>query len=208
MNLFLSFLLFGLWTLAFPVGKFMLQFSPPILLTGLRMVLSGLILVGYLALKKKIPALSKKGWSSVCILALFSIYLTNILEFWSLSHLSAAKTCFLYSLSPFLTAILSYIHFKEKMTPLKWLGVTLGGLGFIPVILTKTGTENFFTAFAGFTWPELSMFGAVFFSVYGWIILRLIVKDEKVPILFANGSSMLIGGIAALITSFFFETTW
>jgi drug/metabolite transporter (DMT)-like permease len=170
------------------------------------MVLSGLMLVGYLLFKNKIPKISKKGFISIFVLALFSIYLTNVLEFWSLSHLSAAKTCFIYSLSPFLTALLSYLHFKEKMTPMKWLGLTLGCSGFIPVILNKTGTEGLFEAFGFFTWPELAMFAAAFFSVYGWVILRLLVKDEEIPVLFANGSSMLIGGTMALASSLFFET--
>ena len=183
----------------------MLQFSSPMFLTGARMLLSGCILISYLLLRKKIPKVSKKGWTSLIILAFFSIYLANVLEFWSLSHLTAAKTCFIYGLSPFITALLSYIHFKEKMTPLKWLGLTLGCFGFIPVIMNKTGTEGLLQAFGGFTWPELSMFGAAFFSVYGWIMLRLIVKDEEIPILFANGSSMLIGGTIALISSYYLE---
>ncbi len=205
MSLILSFLLFFLWTLSFPIGKEMLNFSSPMFLTGARMIFSGSLLIGYLLFRKKIPTVSKKGWISLLILALFSIYLTNILEFWSLSHLSAAKTCFIYGLSPFITALLSYIHFKEKMTKMKWIGLSLGCFGFIPVIMQKTGTEGLLQAFGWFTWPEIAMFGAAFFSVYGWIMLRLIVKDETVPILFANGSSMLIGGTLALFSSLLFE---
>jgi drug/metabolite transporter (DMT)-like permease len=205
MNILLAFILFGMWTLSFPMGKYMLQFSSPMFLTGSRMILSGLMLLGYLLIKNKIPKISKKGFVSILILALFSIFFTNVLEFWSLSHLSAAKTCFIYSLSPFLTALLSYLHFKEKMTPMKWLGLTLGCFGFIPVIMNKTGTESLLQAFGLFTWPELSMFAAVFFSVYGWVILRLLVKDEEIPVLFANGSSMLIGGSLAFFSSFLLE---
>jgi len=205
MSLVLSFILFFLWTLSFPIGKEMLNFSSPMFLTGARMLLSGSMLISYLLFRKKIPTVSKKGWVSLLILALFSIYLTNILEFWSLSHLSAAKTCFIYGLSPFMTALLSYIHFQEKMTKLKWIGLTLGCFGFIPVIMQKTGTEGLLQAFGWFTWPEIAMFGAAFFSVYGWIILRLIVKEDSTPILFANGSSMLIGGTLALFSSILFE---
>lgn len=205
MGILLAFLLFSLWTLSFPIGKYMLQFSSPMFLTGSRMLLSGLLLVGYMVFKNKIPKISKKGWLSLCILALFSIYLSNVLEFWSLSHLSAAKTCFIYGLSPFITALLSYVHFKEKMTKMKWIGLLLGCLGFIPIFISKTPKEELLQAFGYFTWPELAMLGAAFFSVYGWIMLRLIVKDEEIPVLFANGSSMLIGGGLALLSSYFFE---
>lgn len=174
-------------------------------LTGSRMLLSGLLLVGYTVFKNKVPRITKKGWLSLTILALFSIYLSNVLEFWSLSHLTAAKTCFIYGLSPFMTALLSYIHFKEKMTKMKWVGLLLGCVGFIPIFVSKTPKEELLQAFGYFTWPELAMLGAAFFSVYGWIMLRLIVKDEEIPILFANGSSMLIGGTLALLSSYFFE---
>ncbi|MBM3193859.1 MAG: DMT family transporter [Chlamydiae bacterium] len=205
MGILLAFLLFSLWTLSFPIGKYMLQFSSPMFLTGSRMLLSGLLLVGYTVFKNKVPRITKKGWLSLTILALFSIYLSNVLEFWSLSHLTAAKTCFIYGLSPFMTALLSYIHFKEKMTKMKWVGLLLGCVGFIPIFVSKTPKEELLQAFGYFTWPELAMLGAAFFSVYGWIMLRLIVKDEEIPILFANGSSMLIGGTLALLSSYFFE---
>lgn len=180
----------------------MLVYTTPIFAVSIRMVLGGLILLVFLYFRKQIPKLSKKQLLSIGILSLFSIYATNILEFWSLSHLSAAKACFLYSLSPFLTAILSYLHFSEKMTKKKVLGLTIGFLGFLPVILQQTGTEGLFQAFFLLTWPEIAMFGAVFFSVYGWILLRILVKGEEISPPFANGLSMLIGGILAFGTSF------
>jgi drug/metabolite transporter (DMT)-like permease len=198
--------LFFIWSLAFPLGKVMVGIAPPIFVVGVRMTLAGVLLLGYLLYKKQIPRISKKQVLSLCILALFSIYLTNILEYWSLKHLSAAKTCFLYGLSPFFTALLSYIHFSERMTSRKWVGMLIGFGGSIPVILEKCSSEQLLSAFLGFTWPEVAMLAAVFFSVYGWIILRLVVKEGEAPLspLLANGGSMLIGGILALLTYLFF----
>jgi drug/metabolite transporter (DMT)-like permease len=91
------------------------------------------------------------------------------------------------------------------MTPKKWLGMLIGFGGSIPVILEKCSAEQLLGAFLGFTWPEVAMLGAVFFSVYGWIILRLMVKgEEPLSPLLANGGSMLIGGVLALLTYLFF----
>lgn len=207
MGILLNFFLFGLWSLVFPIGKFLVELSPPIFLTGFRMTLGGMILLLYLFFRKQLPiSLSKRQLMSLIALAFLSIYLTNILEFWSLCHLSAAKTCFIYSLSPFMTALLSYFHFNERMTKMKWVGLSLGMFGFLPVFLYKTGTESLFDAFFGFTWPELAMIAAVFFSVYGWVILRIIVKKEEISPLFANGASMLIGGLLAFATSFYIDS--
>jgi drug/metabolite transporter (DMT)-like permease len=47
--------------------------------------------------------------------------------------------------------------------------------------------------------------GAALFAVYGWVLLRLVVKDTEVSPLMANGTSMLIGGVFALVHSFFVD---
>ncbi len=200
-------LLYFVWSLAFPIGKSLLEISPPIFLTGVRMILGAFFLLGFISIfqRKSLQKISLKGMIALGILGFFSIFLTNILEFWSLRQLSSAKTCFLYSLSPFITAILSYFHFKEKMTTKKWIGIVIGMFGFIPVLMLNEGTGSFKSLFS-ISLPELSMFGAVFFAVYGWIILRMLVKDEKISPQMANGISMLIGGVISLIVSFFIDS--
>ena len=201
-------LLYFLWSLAFPLGKKLLEVSPPVFLTGSRMLLGAALLFAFIALfqRKSIQRISLRGWAALGALGFFSIFITNILEFWSLQHLSSAKTCFLYSLSPFLTAILSYFHFKEKMTPKKWVGVLIGIIGFIPVIMYNSGDEASFKSIFAISLPEISMLGAVFFSVYGWIILRMLVKNEKISPPMANGISMLIGGALSILASFAVDT--
>lgn len=199
-------LLYATWSSVFAFGKWMLDFSTPLFLTATRMLLAGGLMLGYLLVRKRSSfRMGRKQWLSIGFLALFSIFLTNILEFWGLQYLSAAKACFIYSLSPFLAALFSYIHFKEKMNRSKWIGMGIGFLGMIPVFMTQTGSEELLNAFSFLTWPTLAIAGAALFSVYGWVILRLIVKDEISPIM-ANGSSMLIGGTMAILCSLFIDS--
>lgn len=203
--------MYATWSSVFSLGKIALQYSPPIFLTGFRMALAGVLILSYLAIARRSSfKLHKKQWLSIGLLAFFSIYLTNILEFWGLQYLTAAKTCFIYSLSPFFAALFSYIHFKEKMTRRKWLGLGIGFLGFIPVILTQSGSEELLNAFSYFSWPTLAIMGAALASIYGWVLLRLIVKDESkdttVSPLMANGASMLIGGALAFGHSFLVDS--
>lgn len=198
--------MYATWSSVFALGKMALQYSPPIFLTGFRMALAGLLILGYLWIAKRSSLkCDKKQLLSFTFLGFFSIYLTNVLEFWGLQYLSVAKTCFLYSLSPFFAALFSYLHFKEKMNPTKWLGLLIGFVGFIPVLLTQTGAEELWNAFSFFSWPTLAVMGAALASVYGWVLLRLIVKDHEVSPVMANGTSMLIGGLMALFHSLFIE---
>src|SRR3989344_6378366 len=109
MSIFLVTLMYALWSSMFSLGKLALEHAPPLFLTAARMLLAGLLLMIYLFLKdrwfNRKKALSRFKWTwkqfcSIALLGLFSIYLANAFEFWSLQRLSAAKTCFIYSLSP------------------------------------------------------------------------------------------------------------
>jgi len=200
-------LLYATWSSFFVTGKMMLATSTPLFLTATRMLLAGVLMLGYLLIRRRSEfKLNRQQWLSIGFLALFTIFLTNILEFWGLQYLTAAKTCFIYSLSPFLAALFSYIHFREKMTKLKWIGLAIGFLGMTPVFMAQTGSEELLNAFAFFSWPTLAIIGAALFSVYGWVILRLVVKDNAVSPVMANGSSMLIGGVMALVASMLVDT--
>lgn len=140
------------------------------------------------------------------ILGFFSIYLSNACEFWGLKDLSAAKTCFLYSLSPFITAILSYVHFKEKITSRKWMGIAIGFLGIFPVLYSESA--NPIHIFQSVSWPEVYVFGAVIFSVYGWILIRYLVANRTIPAPVVNCITMFIGGSIALLHSIMTEGTY
>lgn len=199
--------MYAMWSSIFSIGKMTLEHSPPLFLTASRMLLAGVILLGFMAWRNRASfKLTLKQILSISVLALFSIYLTNALEFWSLQHLTAAKTCFIYSLSPFFAALFSYLHFGERMSGRKWIGMLIGFVGFVPVLAMQKGSDELVTNLAFLSWPELAMMGAALCSVYGWVLLRLIVKDTTVSPTMANGTSMLIGGLFALTHSYFSET--
>jgi drug/metabolite transporter (DMT)-like permease len=169
------------------------------------MLLAGVILLAFLAIRRANLKLTIKQFLSICLLGLFSIYLANAFEFWSLQHLTAAKTCFIYSLSPFFAAFFSYLHFGEKMTGRKWLGMIIGFTGFIPILIAQKGSGELLSSISFLSWPELAMIAAALCSVYGWVLLRLVVKDSSVSPVLANGASMLIGGALALTHSYLVE---
>jgi drug/metabolite transporter (DMT)-like permease len=199
--------MYAVWSSMFSFAKIALAYSPPIFLTGARMGLAALLLLSYLLIAKRSSfRLRPIQWMSIFLLGFFSIYLTNILEFWALQYLTSAKACFIYSLSPFFAAFFSYLHFGEKMNGRKWIGLTLGLIGIIPVLSLQTGEEGLLSAFSFLSWPSLAMIGAALASVYGWVLLRLIVKDSQVSPLMANGASMLFGGLLAFGHSFLVES--
>jgi drug/metabolite transporter (DMT)-like permease len=108
-------------------------------------------------------------------------------------------------LSPFASALLAYILLSEKMSMKKWLGLLVGFLGFIPILLNETTAEELSGQFFVFSWAELAVMAAAIFGVYGWILLKQLVKEEGYTPFMANGISMTIGGVMALVNSYFVE---
>jgi drug/metabolite transporter (DMT)-like permease len=206
MPLFLVFFCFFAWSTCFTLGKTTLQCSPPIFLTGARMLFAGLIILAFLALfRKKDLEIKKHQLFPLVLFALSAVYLTNIFEFWGLQYLTAAKACLIYSLSPFLAALFSYFQFKEKITSRKFLGLLVGFIGFVPVLLSQSGAEQLLGGIAFLSWAEVALILATVTSVYGWILLRKLGKDEGMSPLMTNGASMTLGGFFALLHSLFAE---
>ena len=206
MSILIVLAMYAVWSSVFSLGKIALSVSPPLFLTASRMLLASVLLLGFLALKNRAAfKVTKQQFFFIVLYALFGIYLTNAFEFWSLQHLTVAKTCFIYSLCPFFSAFFSYLHFGEKMNGRKWLGLVVGLSGIIPVLAMQKGGGELLSTIPFVSWPELAMIGAAICTVYGWIIMRLIVKDSTSSPLMINGSGMLIGGVIALVHSLIVE---
>lgn len=169
------------------------------------MFFAGVLILIYAFFKKSERIDFKKDWAVFLKLAIFNIYLTNVFEFWGLKYLTSFKTCFIYSLSPFLSALFSYFVFSETLSLKKWLGLFIGFIGFTPILLAQGQGELEGGQFLIFSWAEISVMLACLCSVYGWIQLRVVVSKKGYSPLIANGYSMLIGGIFALTHSFFTE---
>lgn len=166
------------------------------------MLIAGIVMVAYQAIRHPERCSIKKGdFAGLLLLGLCNIYLTNVLEFWGLQHLTSFKTCFIYSLSPFLSALLSFFLLKETITPKKWLGLLVGCIGFAPILLSQGAGEERIGGILMLSWAELSVLGAATASVFGWILLRRLVNQNGYSPNFANGLSMMIGGIMALAHS-------
>lgn len=200
--MFLVFLLYALFASIFTIAKTGLEYSAPFFFVGSRMLLAGVLLLAYQFLfHRKTFVIKKQDTWLFLRLALFNIYLTNVFEFWGLQYLTSFKTCFIYSLSPFASALFSYFVFSERMSFKKCGGLLLGFAGIIPVLLAQTTAEERAGQFLLFSWAEIAVMGAALCSVYGWILLKQLVNDSGHSPLFANGVSMFIGGIFALTHS-------
>ncbi len=187
----------------FTVSKWGLTYSEPIFFVAVRMLLAGVLLLGYLLLRK-IPGPGIRAffndWWLFAQIVLFHIYLTYICDLCALKDIASVESAFIYNLSPFIAALFSYAWFGEVMTPKKWIGLGLG-FGSSLVLLFHAGLQNPLA----YSWPRLLTLLAVISASYGWIIVRALVKKGYSPILI-NGVGMVFGGAIAMLTSLKAET--
>ncbi len=199
--------LYAIFAATFSLGKIMLNYGPPIYLVGLRMFIAGLLLLfyQYFFTNQRL----KFHWEHLSLyvqVVMFSIYIPYILRFWGLIYMPSYKASLLYNLGPFISYLLGYCFYKEKITWHKVIGLIIGFCGLLPTLMASAPTEEAAGGIAFMSWPELSIIASVSSLAYGWIVLRTLIKDHRYPPALVNGMSMFAGGLLALVTSHIFES--
>lgn len=187
----------------FPIGRMVVRTADPILFTGIRLTLAGVLLLLYQWKKAGLRRFEKAQIPPLILFTVFAIYLTNVPEFWSLKFLPAAKASFLYSISPFVGALLSYICFNERITIKKMLGMLIGFIGFLAMISYEAPGETMYCPIGIVSWGEIAMIVAAVSTAYGWIIARPLMRSKSCSPIELVGIGMFLGGVAVLIQSAF-----
>ncbi len=202
-------LIFVLWAamaITFPVGKLALEFcASPVQLIGLRMSLAGILILGYIALKriltKKTLLPAKIPFSDLLIfikVAIFHVYLAFVCEFWALEFLDSIKVNLLFSLTPLISAVLAFLLIGQRLEQKKWVGLILGGGGMLAIMATQNFGELGWKRFFIFSLPELVLMIGIISACYAWFLIRKLTS-RGYSLLTINGIAFLLGGLACLI---------
>lgn len=200
--------LYALFASIFGFSKATLEHCEPIFLIGSRMAFAGVLLIvhQWFFNRKVFQSITKKAYLDFALLGFVAIYVTNVFEIWGIERMPSAKACFIYSVTPFLSGLLSYLLFREIPSRLKWLGMVIGFIGLVPLQLhsfSEMGLQESSSSIG-----EIALLIGVTASVYGWILLKQIVTRHGQSLLVANGFAMLIGGSMALVHSYFAGESW
>jgi len=202
------FLMHALFAVVFPVCRKAVLYADPIFFNAVRMLLCGLLLLIYLR-KTGRTVRRPTSFSAVVhffMFAFFGIFLTNVFECWALKFLPVAKASFIYQASPFFAALLAYVAFGEAMTSKKFMGMLVAFAGFLVMTIHHAPLEVQNAGFSFLSGAELALLSAAITSVFGYVALRRLVRDHAYSSVEANGISMVLGGLMALIASPFFES--
>lgn len=189
----------------FTFGKAVLSFAQPLFSISMRTLGCGIILLLYTFWKEGWVRMPLRHWWLVAQILFFQIFISFAFEFWVASSINSSKWALLYGLSPFFSALLSYLMLKEPITRLMAVGFIIGIAGFIPIIIQPAGPDASWSEWIKISIPEVMVAFSVFAYSYGWVVARELMKEEEYPVSFITGISMLGGGLLLLATSPFVD---
>jgi drug/metabolite transporter (DMT)-like permease len=196
-------ILYAILATTFITAKQSIYHVNPFFFIGIRMCLAGFLLLGYQRVRDaKSVIIQKCDLYYFIKLAFFHIFLSFSFEFWSLQYISALKATVIFSASPFVTAILAYILYKQKLSYKKIIGICVGLGGLITFLTVQAkSVQGGFNSLFFISMPDLALFGAVVTSAYGWfLVVDLMKKQYSLAVI--NGYAMLFGGLMSLILNF------
>ena len=191
--------LYALLAFTFTLGKFALAYSEPLFLVAARMLIGGPLLLLAQALRPKTVSVdvSKRDIIDFIQVIFFHIYLSFIPEYWALTYVSSIKVNILYTTTPFVTILLSYLLYNEKLSVSQVMGTTLGFLSLLPLMLRGGGECS--GSLVSFSLPDLMLILSISSGAYAWFVIKRLMQ-RGYSLLVINGWAMLIGGVMSLFT--------
>src|ERR671933_2869696 len=120
------------WGSSFSVVKIGLDYSPPVLFAGLRILVGGVAIVAAALLWGGSPNL-RRDWTVVLVLALFNAVLFVGLQTYAILYLPSGSAAVLVYLQPILVGFLAWLILGEELSAAKVVGLLLGFSGIVAV---------------------------------------------------------------------------
>jgi len=185
-----------IWSSAFTSARISMMDAPPFLLLSLRFFLSGTLAIAIAKFLGQKIQFSNADWLSIFIFGICQNTIYLGLNFVAMQSIDASVAAIIASMLPIVVTIFSWIFFKEKLSLLGILGLTLGILGIIIIMQTNL------TSKLDSNGVVLCLFGVLALS----IATIVIQKSSGQNILMMVGLQMLVGSFTLFPLSLALET--
>jgi len=200
-------ILYAMIALTITFAKAAVSAADPLFFIAVRMLLAGGLLLGFYQLFRKKHAVqgsvTVNDVVNFALVVIFHIYLAFIPEFWSLQYLPSVKANILWSMTPFVAMLLSFIVYGERITRLQLIGSLIAFFSLMPLLMH--GYNWCVRDMFSFSLPEMMLIISVFSATYAWFVIKKLM-NRGYSLLTINGFSMLFGGVLSLFTWLFMRT--
>jgi drug/metabolite transporter (DMT)-like permease len=163
------------WGFTFVAFKFAIQSFRPISIVFFRLTVSIFFLFGFAFFFKRLNRIKRKDQKWFLLLALVEPFFYFLGESYGLTLVTATTGAVIISTIPLIVPFAAYYLFREKLTPMNYLGLVISFVGVLLVVLTGSG--GLATNWKGI----LLMFVAVFSAVSYTMVVK-ILADDYTPI--------------------------
>ncbi|MFI3279829.1 MAG: DMT family transporter, partial [Rikenellaceae bacterium] len=192
-----------LWGSAFAGAKIGFEYMPPMMLSGIRFTLAGLILVPMILFSRlNWREQIAQNWRFMLLFGFVQSFLQYGLFYMGLNLVPGAISAIIIGAGPLFIAVMAHFSLKnDKLTPRKIFAIMLGMAGVISISLTGS---------------ELATSDKFYWGVALLILSNLIGSYTNIMVVKRKGevSSMLLtmasnlsGGLMLFLTSLFIEPT-
>ena len=189
-------LLVVFWGSAFAVVKVGLEYSPPMLFAGLRILIGGLVILLVAAVWGGNPHL-RRDWPVFLLLAAFNGTFFFGFQTLAILNLPSGTAAVLEYLQPVLVGLLAWMILDESLSSVKIVGLILGFSGIIAV-----STGSLFGSLS----PIGVTFGAA--SALSWALGTVFFKryEARISTMWAVAIPFVVGGTVLTLFSLFTES--
>ncbi|NWE78235.1 DMT family transporter [Pseudomonas yamanorum] len=187
-----------IWGGTFVAGRYLAAGLDPLLAATVRFVLASLALLVFLGVARiRLVRPTIVQWVQLSVLGFFGIFFYNLCFFYGLHYINASRASLIVALNPAVIGLASWLLFKERLGPLKLLGIALclGGAGLVIVSRNPQLLQGAADAWIG----DLLIFGCV----VGWGVYSLFSRglNQHLGPLQTVTWSILLGTLMLTITT-------
>lgn len=179
-----------IWSTTYLAIRFALESFPPYLMMGIRFLIAGGLLFGFLMLRgAKLP--TRRQWLSAGIVGFLLLVMGMGNTARAETMISSGLAASLIAAAPLITLVLSLFLFGHRPKRGEWIGVAIGLIGVIALTLEGNIQAN----------PLGLLF--IFVAITCWSFGSLLIKRlDMPPGAMGNAAEMLIGGALLCVWAF------
>ncbi len=163
------------WGFTFVAFKFAYQSFRPISIVTFRLAVSIFFLFGFAVLFKRLNRIKRKDQKWFLLLAIVEPFFYFLGEAYGLTRVTATVGAVIISTIPLIVPFASYYLFREKLTPMNYLGLAISFGGVLLVVLTKSGG-------LAADWKGILLMFVAVISAVSYTMVVKILADDYTPI--------------------------
>ena len=169
-----------LWGMSFIWSSVLLQYYEPITIIFIRLVISSALLYAFMFVSGQKVKLERKDFFLVFLSALFNPFLYFLGENYGLKYSTPTISAVIIATIPLFSPVIAYITFKERLTPINFIGIAISFCGVILMLVTRS------LSLVADVRGVIFLFGAVFAALLYSVTLRKLTENYSAVLLVAT----------------------